>query len=91
MVPIVELQRIEKRYGAVAAVDRCLLHAGAGSVTLIGHNGAGKTTLFKMMLRALAPDVGQNPACSEIIQQPETTPRASGSATYPRACRSTAR
>ncbi|MBN9282706.1 MAG: ATP-binding cassette domain-containing protein, partial [Hyphomicrobium denitrificans] len=59
MTAIVELEHIEKRYGAIAAVnDVSFALQPVESVALIGHNGAGKTTLFKMMLGLSRPTSG---------------------------------
>ncbi len=73
MTAIVELEHIEKRYGAIAAVNDVSFALQPGeSVALIGHNGAGKTTLFKMMLGLSRPTsgdirvLGDHPAAGEF-------------------------
>ena len=73
MTAIVELEHIEKRYGAIAAVnDVSFTLQPSESVALIGHNGAGKTTLFKMMLGLSRPTagsirvLGDDPAAGEF-------------------------
>jgi ABC-2 type transport system ATP-binding protein len=54
----IDLTDVEKRYGAVCALDRVTLSAGPGITGLLGPNGAGKTTLIRTLATALAPDRG---------------------------------
>jgi len=47
---ILEVERVEKRYGGVRAVDGASFAVERGSITaLIGPNGAGKSTLFDIV------------------------------------------
>ena len=47
--PALELEGVEKRYGATTALAGLSLHADAGKVTaLLGPNGAGKTTTVEI-------------------------------------------
>ena len=47
----VETRGLEKRYGAVAALDGVELQVPEGGVyVLVGPNGAGKTTLLRLLL-----------------------------------------
>ena len=48
--PILEVNGLTKRYGAVVAVDEASVRVGAGTIhALIGPNGAGKSTLFSLI------------------------------------------
>jgi ABC-2 type transport system ATP-binding protein len=49
VVPAVEIGRLVKRYGQLAAVDGLTLTAASGAVTgILGPNGAGKTTTIEI-------------------------------------------
>src|SRR5260221_5889117 len=57
--PIIELRRVTKSFGAVAALKGVDLWVGRGEVMgLVGDNGAGKSTLMKIVVGALPPDEG---------------------------------
>jgi ABC-2 type transport system ATP-binding protein len=57
--PVVRLDNIGKRYGAVTAVDGLSLTIRRGEVVaLLGPNGAGKSTSIDMMLGLTRPDSG---------------------------------
>jgi simple sugar transport system ATP-binding protein len=57
--PLVEMRRIEKRFGAVQALQGVDLTLEAGEVLgLVGDNAAGKSTLMKILSGALEPDGG---------------------------------
>ena len=56
--PVITLHELEKRYGAVRALDRVTAEIPSGPVGLLGPNGAGKSTLLKLLLGLLAPDRG---------------------------------
>jgi ABC-2 type transport system ATP-binding protein len=57
--PIVEVQQLEKHYGAVRAVDGISFSVGAGEIFgLLGHNGAGKTTTIRMLTGRTRPTAG---------------------------------
>jgi len=56
----VELDRVQKRFGAVTAVDGVSLQIRPGEiVALLGPNGAGKTTTIDMLLGLSDPTAGQ--------------------------------
>jgi branched-chain amino acid transport system ATP-binding protein len=60
MAPILVLEAISKRFGAVVVADRVNLALGDGeALGIIGPNGAGKTTLFGIATGTLAPDSGR--------------------------------
>jgi len=55
-----ELRGVEKRFGAVRAVDGLAFAVPEGSIFgLLGPNGAGKTTTIRMIMRIVLPDAGE--------------------------------
>src|SRR5258705_7018381 len=60
MPPILALDKISKRFGAIVIAERIDLALGEGeALGIIGPNGAGKTTLFGIMPGTVAPDAGR--------------------------------
>jgi ABC-2 type transport system ATP-binding protein len=58
--PVIETQRLGKRYRRRWALSDCTLSVPAGHVVgLVGPNGAGKTTLLNLATGMLAPAAGQ--------------------------------
>src|SRR5512143_3671771 len=58
--PILQLQGISKRFGAVQALAEVDFEVYLGEVVgLVGDNGAGKSTLVKIISGAYRPDAGQ--------------------------------
>jgi branched-chain amino acid transport system ATP-binding protein len=58
--PILALEKISKRFGAVVIADGIDLALGGGeALGIIGPNGAGKTTLFGIVSGNVAPDSGR--------------------------------
>src|SRR5947208_2315990 len=56
---MVEVTDLEKRYGAVRAVDGITFSVAEGEVFgLLGHNGAGKTTTIRMLTGRAFPTGG---------------------------------
>lgn len=57
--PVIEVQRLTKRYASVLAVDAIDFTVARGSVcALLGGNGAGKTTTLSILLGLLLPSSG---------------------------------
>jgi branched-chain amino acid transport system ATP-binding protein len=58
--PLLALENVCKRFGAVVVADRLDLALAPGeALGIIGPNGAGKTTLFGIISGAIAPDSGR--------------------------------
>jgi simple sugar transport system ATP-binding protein len=58
-VPAIEVRRVSKSFGHVAALRDVSLQARKGAVTcLLGDNGAGKSTLIKLLSGVFRPDEG---------------------------------
>lgn len=58
-VPVLRLDRVSKRFGAVTALDNVSFELMRGeTVGVVGDNGAGKSTLLKIMSGVLSPDEG---------------------------------
>ena len=59
-MPILALEKISKRFGAVVVAQEIDLALGDGeALGIIGPNGAGKTTLFGIATGTVAPDAGR--------------------------------
>src|SRR5215467_14300923 len=60
MAPILALESISKRFGAVVVAEDVDLALNEGeALGIIGPNGAGKTTLFGIATGTVAPDAGR--------------------------------
>ena len=60
MAPILALENISKRFGAVVVADGIDLALNEGeALGIIGPNGAGKTTLFGIATGTVTPDTGR--------------------------------
>jgi ABC-type Fe3+/spermidine/putrescine transport system ATPase subunit len=58
--PIVQIEGLTKRYGAVQAVDGVDLTIERGELfALLGGSGCGKTTLLRMLAGLETPDSGR--------------------------------
>ena len=58
--PLLALEHITKRFGAIVVAERLDLRLGEGeALGIVGPNGAGKTTLFGMIGGTVAPDSGR--------------------------------
>jgi branched-chain amino acid transport system ATP-binding protein len=59
-MPLLALDKISKRFGAIVIADRIdLAIEESEALGIIGPNGAGKTTLFGIMTGTVAPDAGR--------------------------------
>jgi branched-chain amino acid transport system ATP-binding protein len=68
MAPILALENISKRFGAVIVADGVDLALAEGeALGIVGPNGAGKTTLFGIATGTIAPDAGRVVFASEDI------------------------
>jgi len=68
VAPILALEKISKRFGAVVVADGIDLALAEGeALGIIGPNGAGKTTLFGIAAGSVAPDSGRVLFSSEDI------------------------
>lgn len=58
--PLLAVEGITKRFGALTANDNIAFDLRAGEVhALVGENGAGKTTLMRILFGMYQPDAGQ--------------------------------
>src|SRR4051812_15950838 len=58
--PIIRVEAVTKRFGAVAAVDAVTLDVRANEfLALLGASGCGKTTLLRLMAGLEHPDAGR--------------------------------
>jgi neutral amino acid transport system ATP-binding protein len=75
---LLEVVGLTKRFGGIAALDRCRFGVGEGSITgLIGPNGSGKTTAFNVISGYVRPDAGViRFAGREVRPEPATMCRA---------------
>jgi Cu-processing system ATP-binding protein len=64
---VIEVRKLDKRFGRLQVLDSLDVNIAAGQVTaILGPNGAGKTTLIKSILGLVRPDAG------EIVVRGET-------------------
>ena len=72
MTALLEVNRLEKRFGGVVAVDACSFTVVAGTITgLIGPNGSGKTTVFNLVTGYLRADGGAIVFDGVRVRRPE--------------------
>src|SRR2546421_8281706 len=77
-MPLLEVERLCKRFGGVRAVHEVSFVLEEGELLgIMGPNGSGKTTLFNLIAGALRPDAGRiRFAGTEIGGGPPPPPRA---------------
>ena len=61
--PLLRLDALTKRYGAVTALDDLTVDVPRGLIGLVGANGAGKTTTFRLLLGLAHPTKGRVEVC----------------------------
>src|SRR5438034_1021857 len=60
--PMIEVDKLTKRFGAFTAVDHVSFSVGKGSIFgFLGPNGSGKTTVIRMLCGILEPTAGIDP------------------------------
>jgi branched-chain amino acid transport system ATP-binding protein len=58
--PLLELDRVSKRFGSVVVAEALSMAVGRGDVVgMVGPNGAGKSSLFSIISGDLAPNAGE--------------------------------
>ncbi len=68
----IQIERLSKRYGAVAAVRDFSLEIGDHEfVTLLGPSGCGKTTILRLLAGFLRPDAGVIRVGGTTLSSPE--------------------
>src|SRR2546428_9373212 len=57
--PMIEVERLTKRFGTITAVDHVSFSVGKGSIFgFLGPNGSGKSTMIRMLCGILEPSGG---------------------------------
>jgi iron(III) transport system ATP-binding protein len=65
---VLTVERIVRRYGAVAAVAGISLDVAAGEiVALVGHSGSGKSTLLRLIAGLERPDEGTVSIAGRVV------------------------
>ncbi len=88
--PLVEIDRLTKRFGAFTAVDEISFEVRRGEVLgFLGPNGAGKSTTMRMLAGFMTPSAGTARICGRDIQAAPIAARRmlgflpEGAPTYP--------
>ncbi|MDE3090582.1 MAG: ABC transporter ATP-binding protein [Chloroflexota bacterium] len=75
MHPVIETDRLAKRFGSVTAVDGLSLRVDRGEIyAFLGLNGAGKTTTIRMLLGMVKPTAGEARVLGKRIRVGESKP-----------------
>lgn len=79
-VPLIEADRLSKRFGSTVAVNRLSFSVSAGEIFgFLGPNGAGKTTTIKMLTGLVRPTAGRARLNGfDIVRQPSQAKRVFG-------------
>jgi sodium transport system ATP-binding protein len=77
---MIRVEGLERRFGAVRAVDGVGFEAGDGRITgLLGPNGAGKSTTLRILYTVLRPDAGRAEVDGiDVVGDPLATRRQIG-------------
>jgi ABC-2 type transport system ATP-binding protein len=78
--PVIEVDRLVKRFGDFTAVDEATFTVGRGEVFgLLGSNGAGKSTTIRMLCGLMRPTAGTaRVAGVDVAAEPERVKRRIG-------------
>ena len=72
MPPIVEVEAVRKRFGAVAVLEGVSFQVRTGSVVaIIGRSGSGKSTALRCINRLETIDAGHIRVCGQDLTSPE--------------------
>lgn len=67
--PILELQGLQKKYGAVEALKPATISFLSGEIhAIVGENGAGKSTLIKLLTGVIRRTSGEIRWCGDVVQ-----------------------
>ncbi|MGL6225234.1 MAG: ABC transporter ATP-binding protein [Thermoguttaceae bacterium] len=76
MLPILQMQRVTKRFGRQTALENVSFSVDPGTIfALLGENGAGKTTAIRILLGLLTPDEGRSEVLGWDSQKDDLTIR----------------
>ena len=89
MAPLVEVEHLEKRFGAIAAVNDVSFTVAAGEVLgVLGPNGAGKSTMMRIIAGSLAATSGVARICGHDTRaQPRAAKACPAAASSPTSSR----
>jgi ABC-2 type transport system ATP-binding protein len=78
--PVIELERLTRRFGAFTAVNELTLSVRAGEVfAFLGPNGSGKSTTIRMLCGILKPTSGNGRVLGvDIVREGERVKQSIG-------------